>query len=72
MQKNTVTLKISSLIKSLKEFRNEGFKYVDISILESEFDEDFQENIPANLCLEAYEELNDSDFAEEDFLVSLK
>lgn len=72
MQKNTVTLKISSLIKSLKEFRNEGFKYVDISILESEFDEDFQENIPAKLCLEAYEELNDSDFAEEDFLSSLK
>lgn len=72
MQKDRVTLKISSLIKTLKELRNEGCRYVDLSILESEFDEEYKEMIPAHLAIDAYEELNDNSFAIEDMLESLK
>ncbi len=69
---NIVTAEISSLIASLKELSEMGCTYVDLSILESEFDEELQETMPASLVLEAHKELDNTDMAIVDTLDSLK
>lgn len=61
----TVTLKISTLIKILKEYRNDGCKYVNLSILEGGIDEDDGEPFPPSLSIEGYEDEDDDIFYEE-------